>query len=152
MDSRLFSLLNRLNSLKQSKHRFPESLIPKNPISNRTYYTSRSRKISLYNKISPLGDPNTSVVPELDNWVQNGNKVRVAELQRIIRDLRKRKRFSQALEVRHFLSRLFVSRKLLIGGLCFSLPEVDRRNLIYFTIVLKLSELKVILDVEHLKN
>ncbi|CBI33242.3 unnamed protein product, partial [Vitis vinifera] len=99
MDSRLFSLL------RQSIQQYPQSLIRKNPISNRTYYTSRYGKISLYNKISPLGDPNTSVVPELDNWVQNGNKVWVAELQRIIHDLRKRKRFSQALEISEWMSK-----------------------------------------------
>lgn len=106
MDSRLFSLL------RQSIQQYPQSLIRKNPISNRTYYTSRYGKISLYNKISPLGDPNTSVVPELDNWVQNGNKVWVAELQRIIHDLRKRKRFSQALEVRHLSLSCLFSGKL----------------------------------------
>lgn len=66
---------------------------------SRSYYTSRTKKPSLYSKISPLGNPSTSVVPELDDWVYKGNKVRVAELQRIVRDLRKRRRFAQALEV-----------------------------------------------------
>ncbi|XP_027930637.1 pentatricopeptide repeat-containing protein At4g21705, mitochondrial [Vigna unguiculata] len=70
---------------------------------SRSYYTSRTNKPSLYSKISPLGNPNTSVVPVLDDWVYKGNKVRVAELQRIIRDLRKRSRFSQALQVSEWM-------------------------------------------------
>ncbi|RZB63538.1 pentatricopeptide repeat-containing protein At4g21705, mitochondrial [Glycine soja] len=70
---------------------------------SRSYYTSRSKKPSLYSKISPLGNPNTSVVPVLDDWVFKGNKLRVAELQRIIRDLRKRSRFSQSLQISEWM-------------------------------------------------
>lgn len=70
-----------------------------NAIIGRFYYTNRVNKLTLFSKISPLGSPNASVVPELENWVKYGNKVRVGELQRIIHDLRKRKRFTQALEV-----------------------------------------------------
>ncbi|XP_075664084.1 pentatricopeptide repeat-containing protein At4g21705, mitochondrial [Castanea sativa] len=75
-------------------------------IARRSYYTSRTRphKPSLYSKISPLGNPKTSVVPELDDWVHNGNKLRVAELQRIVHDLRKRKRFTQALQVSEWMN------------------------------------------------
>ncbi|EEF43265.1 pentatricopeptide repeat-containing protein, putative [Ricinus communis] len=72
---------------------------------SRYYYANRTKKVTLYSKISPLGDPNTSLVPELDNWVQDGNKVRVGELQRIIRDLRKRNRFTQALEVSEWMNK-----------------------------------------------
>lgn len=73
------------------------------PISvfSRSYYTTK--RVTLYSKISPLGDPSISLVPELENWVQHGNKVRVGELQRIIRDLRRRNRFGQALEVCNFV-------------------------------------------------
>lgn len=71
----------------------------RNGITNRSYYTNRTRKPTLYSRISPLGSPGVSVVPELEDWVQKGSKVRVAELHRIIHDLRKRKRFTQALEV-----------------------------------------------------
>ncbi|XP_027364509.1 pentatricopeptide repeat-containing protein At4g21705, mitochondrial isoform X2 [Abrus precatorius] len=72
-------------------------------IASRSYYTNRSKKPSLYSKISPLGNPSTSVVSELEDWVYKGNKVRVGELQRIIRDLRKRSRFSQALQVSEWM-------------------------------------------------
>ncbi|KAF8031271.1 hypothetical protein BT93_D0464 [Corymbia citriodora subsp. variegata] len=69
----------------------------------RGYYKSRTRKPTLYSEVSPLGDPGRTVAPVLDGWVRSGNKVRFAELQRIIRDFRRRKRFSHALEVRHSL-------------------------------------------------
>lgn len=78
---------------------------------NRSYYTSRTigkeGKESLYAKISPLGSPGISIKPELDGWVEKGYKIRVAELLRIIHDLRKRKRFTQALEV---ISCIFCNR------------------------------------------
>ncbi|KAL0363369.1 UNVERIFIED_CONTAM: Pentatricopeptide repeat-containing protein, mitochondrial [Sesamum calycinum] len=51
----------------------------------------------------PLGNPKIDVTPELQKWVDTGNKVRFAELQRIIVDLRKRKRFSQALQVSEWM-------------------------------------------------
>ncbi|KAJ6396885.1 hypothetical protein OIU77_021840 [Salix suchowensis] len=73
-----------------------------NTIITRSYYTNRYNKSTLYSKISPLGST-PSLEPELDSWVQSGNKVRVAELQRIIHDLRKRKRFSHALQVSEWM-------------------------------------------------
>lgn len=76
-----------------------------NAVFSRFYYTNRINKTTLYSIISPLGNPGTRIEPELDNWVKNGNKVRVGELQRIIRDLRKRNRFSQALEVSDWMNR-----------------------------------------------
>lgn len=93
----------------KSTRRLFETLIRDNnngiASSSRLYYTNRQGKVTLYSKISPMGNPSTSVTPELDVWVDNGNKVRVAELQRIIHDLRKRKRFSQALEVCEWMSK-----------------------------------------------
>lgn len=71
---------------------------------HRCYYTNRVNKESLYTKISPLGDPNFDLTPELDNWIQKGNKVRFAELQRIILDFRRRKRYSQALQVSEWMN------------------------------------------------
>ncbi|KAK1378757.1 Pentatricopeptide repeat-containing protein [Heracleum sosnowskyi] len=71
---------------------------------HRCYYTNRVNKESLYTKISPLGDPNLDLTPELDNWIQKGNKLRFAELQRIILDFRRRKRYSQALQVSEWMN------------------------------------------------
>lgn len=75
-----------------------KTLINSYIISKRWYRSNN--KNSLYAKISPQGNPSTDLTPELDNWVDTGNKLRFAELQRIILDLRKRKRFNQALQVR----------------------------------------------------
>ncbi|KAG7012430.1 Pentatricopeptide repeat-containing protein, mitochondrial, partial [Cucurbita argyrosperma subsp. argyrosperma] len=74
-------------------------------LAGRFYHTNRLKKATLYAKISPLGDPSVSVEPVLDGWVKEGKKVRIAELQRIIHDLRKRKRFTQALEVSEWMKK-----------------------------------------------
>ncbi|KAI4296725.1 hypothetical protein L6164_036659 [Bauhinia variegata] len=79
--------------------------VMQNAFTCRSYYTSRTKKATLYSKISPLGSLSASVVPVLDEWVYKGHKVRVAELQRIIRDLRKRRRFTQALEVSEWMNK-----------------------------------------------
>lgn len=50
------------------------------------------------------------VVPVLDQWVDEGRKVNSFELQRIIRDLRSRKRFSQALQVHVLVMRVLVMK------------------------------------------
>ncbi|CAN8231088.1 unnamed protein product [Cochlearia groenlandica] len=78
--------------------RLPTNLIQRS-LASRCYYTNRVKKTTLYSKISPLGNPKSSVYPELQNWVQSGKKVSVAELIRIVHDLRRRKRFLHALEV-----------------------------------------------------
>ncbi|KAL8505895.1 hypothetical protein ACS0TY_016935 [Phlomoides rotata] len=65
------------------------------------YSTSRSG--NLFSRISPVRRDN-DVVQVLDQWVAEGRKVYALELQRIIRDLRSRKRFSQALKVSEWIS------------------------------------------------
>ncbi|CAL9226322.1 unnamed protein product [Arabidopsis halleri] len=92
---------------------------PANLIARKYYYTNRDKKTTLYSKISPLGDPKSSVYPELQNWVQCGKKVSVAELVRIVHDLRRRKRFLHALEVSDFIEIKFFTRKILTLGFLF---------------------------------
>ncbi|XAR68353.1 hypothetical protein NMG60_11003449 [Bertholletia excelsa] len=70
----------------------------------RTYYTGWHPRNNLYSRISPLGNPNLSVIPVLDQWVQEGKNVRIFELRRIIRDLRGRRRYSHALEISEWMS------------------------------------------------
>ncbi|KAJ9565997.1 LOW QUALITY PROTEIN: hypothetical protein OSB04_001963, partial [Centaurea solstitialis] len=60
--------------------------------------SKKNKKASLYSRISPLGNPNLAMTPELDDWIGKGNKVRNSELKQIIHDLRKRRRFHHALE------------------------------------------------------
>lgn len=54
---------------------------------------------NLYSRISPLGDPSISVVPVLDEWIEEGNAVDGPHLHHIIKILRTRNRNTQALEV-----------------------------------------------------
>ncbi|KAF3442110.1 hypothetical protein FNV43_RR16026 [Rhamnella rubrinervis] len=59
--------------------------------------------VNLYSRISPLGDPSLSLAPVLDQWVGDGMKVKFVELRNIIRDLRRRRRYSHALEVSEWM-------------------------------------------------
>jgi hypothetical protein len=66
----------------------------------RSYCTGRNASVSnLFLRISPLGDPSHSVVPVLDQWMEEGKRVKKPELQHIARELRARRRYRQALEV-----------------------------------------------------
>ncbi|KAK4850058.1 hypothetical protein QYF36_003504 [Acer negundo] len=79
------------------------------PILTRTCHTVTSKprrrfRNNLYSRISPLGNPDTSLVPVLDKWVEEGKKVMESELQRIVRDLRSNKRYAQALQISEWMT------------------------------------------------
>ncbi|XAR55497.1 hypothetical protein NMG60_11035578 [Bertholletia excelsa] len=59
---------------------------------------------NLYSRISPLGDPNVSLLPILDQWVEERGDIDRSELQRTIKMLRQFKRFTQALQVSEWMS------------------------------------------------
>ncbi|XP_057467035.1 pentatricopeptide repeat-containing protein At2g20710, mitochondrial-like isoform X3 [Actinidia eriantha] len=59
---------------------------------------------SLYRRISPLGDPTVSIVPVLDQWVQEGRTVKKGDLENIIKELRRYSRFKHALEISQWMS------------------------------------------------
>ncbi|XP_054815821.1 pentatricopeptide repeat-containing protein At4g21705, mitochondrial isoform X2 [Prosopis cineraria] len=58
---------------------------------------------NLISRIIPLGNPSISLVPVLDEWVQEGNPVHDIELRKIVKTLRGRLRFKQALEVSEWI-------------------------------------------------
>ncbi|XP_022989754.1 pentatricopeptide repeat-containing protein At4g21705, mitochondrial-like [Cucurbita maxima] len=58
---------------------------------------------NLFARISPLGSPELSVVPILDQWIQEGRMIKDFELRRIVRDLRNCRRYGQALEVSEWM-------------------------------------------------
>ncbi|XP_028807908.1 pentatricopeptide repeat-containing protein At2g20710, mitochondrial-like [Neltuma alba] len=59
---------------------------------------------SLYLRISRSGDPNISMACLLDQWVEEGRPVKRSELHKIIKQLRKYRRFSHALQVSEWMS------------------------------------------------
>lgn len=71
------------------------------------FYASMSSKYlyrspngdSLYRRISPLGDPNESIEPVLDQWINEGKHVVKEDLQNMIKELRGYRRYKHALEV-----------------------------------------------------
>lgn len=94
----MFAILNRSRDLTTNA-----ILIVRSYSTGKHGTTTTSRK-NLFSRICPMGDPFFSVVPVLDQWVQEGNEVKNFELQRIVRDLRARRRFNQALEVSEWVS------------------------------------------------
>lgn len=84
----------------------PNNLM-KNAIFFRAYRSAKkSNSGDLFKKISTLRDPNVSIIPVLDQWIEEGKKVEDFEFQRFIRELRARKRYCHALQV-PFLFSLF---------------------------------------------
>ncbi|KAF4367154.1 hypothetical protein F8388_006462 [Cannabis sativa] len=63
----------------------------------------RNRK-NLFSRISPLGLPSISVVPTLEQWVEEGRTIHQNDLRFILRELRNRRRYNQALEVSEWMS------------------------------------------------
>ncbi|KAL8460428.1 hypothetical protein ACS0TY_032096 [Phlomoides rotata] len=53
----------------------------------------------LLRRILPLGDPNKSIVPELDKWIEEGNSAKKWEIHGAINKLMTTRRFRHALEV-----------------------------------------------------
>ncbi|XP_019058009.1 PREDICTED: pentatricopeptide repeat-containing protein At4g21705, mitochondrial-like [Tarenaya hassleriana] len=80
------------------------TILMQRAVINRFYYTNRVKTVTLYSRISLLGNPKASILPELQSWVQSGKKVSVAELIRIVHDLRRRKRFNHALQVSKWMN------------------------------------------------
>ncbi|XP_072957116.1 pentatricopeptide repeat-containing protein At4g21705, mitochondrial-like [Typha angustifolia] len=100
MDSSLFSLANRFRIALQARLRSPNPLLlhRSNP-----YSTRRVARQNLQSMLWPLGHPTVSLVPEIERWVEKGNSIRTVELQNIVRELRKRRRYKQALEVSEWM-------------------------------------------------
>ncbi|KAJ0088200.1 hypothetical protein Patl1_32847 [Pistacia atlantica] len=53
----------------------------------------------LFRRITLLGDPAVSIVPLLDQWVQEGGTVEKEQLQLFIKELRSFRRFTHALQI-----------------------------------------------------
>jgi hypothetical protein len=62
-------------------------------------YSTATPMNHLYRRISPLGDPKVSIVPVLDQWILEGRTVTKQPLLSIIKELRRFKRYTHALEV-----------------------------------------------------
>ncbi|XP_044502620.1 uncharacterized protein LOC123223489 [Mangifera indica] len=54
---------------------------------------------ALYRRISPVGNPRVSIVPILDQWVEEGRPVKKEQLLIFIKELRSYRRFRHALEI-----------------------------------------------------
>lgn len=72
---------------------------------NRFYGTTSTKykkRDWVFARIAPLGSPDMSMVPVLEQWVEEGKTVAKGELQWIIKRLNSYKRYKHALEVLYF--------------------------------------------------
>ncbi|WCJ34118.1 Tetratricopeptide repeat (TPR)-like superfamily protein [Euphorbia peplus] len=76
------------------------------PLSNhRSVRPSKASMSELYRRISPIQDSKISVLPILDQWVEEGRSVDQTRLRKIIKDLGLRcKRYRHALEISIWMS------------------------------------------------
>lgn len=58
----------------------------------------------MYRRISALGNPNCDVIPELRKWVYEGKSLGKWELQIIIKQLRKYRRYQHALQISEWMN------------------------------------------------
>ncbi|TVU32132.1 hypothetical protein EJB05_23851 [Eragrostis curvula] len=85
------------------------SLLPHSAASSPRGYSSEkqtpARPLSLQSSLYPLGHPGTLLVPEIELWAAKPrNRLRPVELQRIVKELRKRRRHRQALEISEWMN------------------------------------------------
>lgn len=69
-----------------------------------TFPTKNQPNSSLYRRISPVGDPDISIIPVLDQWISEGREVDKESLNSIIDSLKKYKRFKHALEISEWMT------------------------------------------------
>ncbi|KAI3456268.1 hypothetical protein Pfo_012931 [Paulownia fortunei] len=130
---KLFSLSSSMNSRAFSFYQKIQIQLFRTTPTRTRFSINRSVSGSLYSKISPLGDPNLSVVPVLDQWIGQGNFTYKGELQRVINELMTHRRFKHALEVslwmtnkRHFPVAPFdVAVRLKLIFKIFGLEQVE---------------------------
>ncbi|THU73489.1 hypothetical protein C4D60_Mb04t23380 [Musa balbisiana] len=101
MGSTVFSVARLLRRALQIRLRCSGS--PLAAGSSRHFCTARAPRTTLQSMIWPLGHPSVSLEPVLDRWVARGHRVRLVELHHLIRELRKRRRYQQALEVSEWM-------------------------------------------------
>ncbi|KAM3697407.1 hypothetical protein ACJW31_06G109800 [Castanea mollissima] len=59
---------------------------------------------SLYSRVSRAGDPKVSIIRVIDQWLEEGRQVQQSDLIMMIKQLRKFRRYSQALQIFEWIS------------------------------------------------
>ncbi|GAV70429.1 PPR domain-containing protein [Cephalotus follicularis] len=90
--SRAFKALFYTTKTPNQKPTFPSS-------------SSSSHSIdSLYSRISRAGNPRASIVPVVEQWLDQGNQIKTSQLQSFIKSLRKYRRYTHALQISEWMS------------------------------------------------
>ncbi|PHU26451.1 hypothetical protein BC332_04783 [Capsicum chinense] len=96
--------MNTLWKQKQNQIHFHRTIINRfygNVSNTRNKYEKRDW---VYARIAPLGSPELSMVPVLEEWVKEGKQVGKTELQWIVKRLNGYRRYKHALEVSHWMT------------------------------------------------
>ncbi|GAB2284526.1 hypothetical protein Dimus_018980 [Dionaea muscipula] len=92
----IFSVVKELTKIPNPNSKTPLNFL----LSCRAHYrTPKASPSHLYARIIKISSPSASLALVLDQWIRDGNQIRTDELRSVVRALRVRKRFKQALEV-----------------------------------------------------
>uniref|UniRef100_A0A1D1XZQ2 Pentatricopeptide repeat-containing protein At4g21705, mitochondrial n=1 Tax=Anthurium amnicola TaxID=1678845 RepID=A0A1D1XZQ2_9ARAE len=104
MAAAALSSLNRLREALRYSQGFYKSLLPAAFRPSRSRSSAKPAPVeTLFSRIIPLAQPGISLVPELDDWAKSKAKIRAMELPNLVKELRKRNRHKQALEVSEWM-------------------------------------------------
>lgn len=87
---------------KQNPIHFQRTIINRFYGTTSTKQDKNQKRDWVFARIAPLGSPDVSMVPVLEQWVEEGKTVVKSELQWIIKRLNSYKRYKHALEVLYF--------------------------------------------------
>ncbi|CAK7349797.1 unnamed protein product [Dovyalis caffra] len=68
-----------------------------------SFSTNTQPKDSLNLRISRAGNPKVSVIPVIEQWLEEGNDIKKSHLQNLIKQLRRYRRFSHALQISQWM-------------------------------------------------
>ncbi|KAL5715534.1 hypothetical protein ACHQM5_017341 [Ranunculus cassubicifolius] len=80
---------------------------PFSRLSNPLFYSTEtlaSKPETLYSRLVPKGDPRASILPILDQWIEEGNPVKKTDLIRMITQFVAFRRFRHALEISQWMT------------------------------------------------
>ncbi|XP_049385150.1 pentatricopeptide repeat-containing protein At2g20710, mitochondrial-like [Solanum stenotomum] len=89
---------------KQNPIHFQRTIINRFYGTTSTKQDKNQKRDWVFARIAPLGSPDVSMVPVLEQWVEEGKTVVKSELQWIIKRLNSYKRYKHALEVSHWMT------------------------------------------------
>ncbi|XP_065853730.1 pentatricopeptide repeat-containing protein At2g20710, mitochondrial-like [Euphorbia lathyris] len=146
--ARLSSLLREITTFGTRNGPHSNSYSSNAMLSHRSVRPSEGSRTELFRRISPIGDSKISILPILDQWVEEGRPVDERILKRIIRDLRCYKRYRHALEVSIWMTNKRYSNLASVDvvirlGLITKAVGIERAEIYFNNVPQELKDLEV---------